>query len=517
MKRMLSLFALASAAPLAIAQAQPTGGLVSIKSDAPSTPPAAELQPTVIILRPAPEPIPALKYRLEPERRSLIPGNAAIFYHRGIQQVIEKRLRLANQEHAEKTEPEYPGRKPTADEQIASWIAGPIAEIPREEAAELLRIFAPALQEVGQATLRSSCDWEFDQRTEGVYLLIPEIQEVRALARLVSLQARLAILDGKTDEAMHWIVAGMTMGRHTARGPLLIQALVGLAIDSLMLECLGELIQVPGTPSLYWALADRPRPFVDLRQALAYEHDILERELPELEELDRDPWGPHQTLRFIDAIRRKLLPLASGEPSPNTKANAPEDLSALATRLGIAAMAAKIYPEAKKALIARGRPEAQVEAMPVIQIAGLYSLQEYRRLNDDSYKWMNLPYWQSHGRIDQQFANNAEDIVANPLLATFRALTPAIRSARLAALRVERKLDALQCIEAIRLHANANDGKLPVSVEVIAEVPTPIDPATGKAFLYESHGRSATLAAPIPAGAPNQPAYAIRYELRLAD
>ena len=52
-------------------------------------------------------------------------------------------------------------------------------------------------------------------------------------------------------------------------------------------------------------------------------------------------------------------------------------------------MAAKLYPEARRALIARGRPEAQVEAMPVIQVAALYSMEEYQRIRDGSYKWMN--------------------------------------------------------------------------------------------------------------------------------
>ena len=54
---------------------------------------------------------------------------------------------------------------------------------------------------------------------------------MRSLARLVALRARLAILDGKTDEAMHWIEIGLVMGRHVSQGPILIQALVGVAID----------------------------------------------------------------------------------------------------------------------------------------------------------------------------------------------------------------------------------------------------------------------------------------------
>ena len=49
-----------------------------------SAQPPPDPQPTVMTLRPAAEPVPALKYRLVPEHIKLVPGNAAIFYHRGV-------------------------------------------------------------------------------------------------------------------------------------------------------------------------------------------------------------------------------------------------------------------------------------------------------------------------------------------------------------------------------------------------------------------------------------------------
>ena len=51
---------------------------------AASAQPPPDPQPTVITLRPAAEPVPALKYRLVLEQIKLVPGNAAIFYHRGV-------------------------------------------------------------------------------------------------------------------------------------------------------------------------------------------------------------------------------------------------------------------------------------------------------------------------------------------------------------------------------------------------------------------------------------------------
>ena len=101
-------------------------------------------------------------------------------------------------------------------------------------------------------------------------------------------------------------------------------------------------------------------------------------------------------------------------------------------------------------------------------------------------------------------------------------LTPPINQVRLAAIRLERQLDAIQCIEAIRLYASAHEGKLPDSLESITDAPVPLDPATGKPFLYQASGDSATLSAPVPPGF-NDPydlrswqSYAMSYELRLA-
>ena len=45
--------------------------------------------PLVITIRPAASPVPALKYSLLPKPEEQIPGNAAIFYHRAIERVID--------------------------------------------------------------------------------------------------------------------------------------------------------------------------------------------------------------------------------------------------------------------------------------------------------------------------------------------------------------------------------------------------------------------------------------------
>jgi hypothetical protein len=479
---------------------------------AASAQPPPDPEPTVITLRPAVEPVPALKYRLVLEQIKLVPGNAAIFYHRGVTTMQETYSTLKAKEKA------HPGAFPEAFEMLgaATWLNCPIGEIPRDKARKYLEPFQNALKEVELGVMRSTCDWEFDPRTDGMTLQLPEIQGVRGLGRLMQLKIRVAILDGKTDEAMHWIQTGFVMGRHVSQGPLAIQALVGVAIGRTMAARLEDLIQAPGSPSLYWALADRPRPFIDMRRAMEGERYVLEKELPELNELDRGVWGLDQARRFADSLR-KLVALASDEPVPGTDGAAPMDLPDLSRRMGIATMAAKIYPDAKRALIARGRPEAQVEAMPVVQVAALYTVQEYQRLRDDSYKWMNVPYWQSYNGMDQANHFTAEEKLANPLLSMmYELLRPILNMRRSSPLRLERELDAIQCIEAIRLYVAAHEGKLPPSLEAITDVPVPIDPAMGKPFVYQVNGDSANLSAPRPPGYNLPSPFAIRYELKLA-
>ncbi len=60
-------------------------------------------------------------------------------------------------------------------------------------------------------------------------MLLPEIQKMRELARMLKLRCRLHIAEGKLDEALHDVQIGFTMGRHVGEGPTLIQSLVGMA------------------------------------------------------------------------------------------------------------------------------------------------------------------------------------------------------------------------------------------------------------------------------------------------
>ena len=364
------------------------------------------VKPTPIVLRPAAAPVPALKYQLLPDHRTPAPGNAAIFYHRAIEMSLEQQSR------------EQRARSRTEANSIPDWVQGPLSAIPREPAKRLLEASRNALHEVELGARRPTCDWGFEQREQPVELLIGEIQQMRALIRLVSLRARLAVLDGHLDDAVHWIQTGFAMARHTSLGPVLIQSLIGVSMSQVMCIPLEDLIQAPGAPSLYWALAHRNRPLIDFSASLEGERFLLEREIPSLRELDGPAWSVEKAREFSTELQRKLsrhADVADGSESSG--------LRSWTHRLGMAAVILQVYPEAKRGLIAQGRTVEQVEAMPAVQVASLYTFQQYEQFRDDVLKWTCLPYYQAYKGMDDALAGDRVRTSGNMLLKLFTVLT----------------------------------------------------------------------------------------------
>jgi len=460
--------------------------------------------PTVLTIRPTKEPAPALKYRLVPERRELVSGNAAIFYHRACLMIATR------------------AKDPKGDEKTFGWLSGPAKEIPREEARSYVERFRQSLHEAELGAFREDCNWEFDRREEGYAMLLPEIQEIRQVGRMIALKARLEILDGHPDLAFHWIEVGFAMSRHVGETPFLISSLVGDAIAGTLKQPLEDLVQTSGAPNLYWALATRPRPLIDMQRSIEGERYLLERELPELREVDGPAWSNEKARLFGDELFGKLKVFTGdlswiGSATGKGGAGATR-LQDLPSRLALAAMVARVYPEAKRALITRGRTAAEVDAMPTLQVVLIHAHREYQILRDDIFKRSAFPYWQTKGLMDHYWLQRqtVATKVTNPILTMFTSLMPAIQSALQANARIERQFDALQCVEAIRMYAAQHDGALPESLDAMTETPLPVDSFTGKPFEYKKvDDTTAKLSATIPPGVPQHPSYRINYELKL--
>lgn len=445
--------------------------------------PAAAQDLVRLSVEPASAPAPALKYQLLPEVRDLKPGNAALLYQRAHSPEWYDVFRR---------HPDYL--------KANEWAELPLGKLPVERANALLP--RQMLNEVDIAARRAGCDWELTERVrrDGVAMPVPELQSFREIAMLLSLRARLEMRAGNLPAAIESLQTGLAMARHIAEGPSLIQGLVGAAIANVMLGQLEVLVQQDGAPNLYWALTDLPRPFIDMRRPLQAEKLMFESMFPEVRAAWTDPQrGPLSAEKLNRELARIGNVLAIGDFS---------------NRVYVAVAAARIYPEAKKYLVDHGFPAQQADALPVIQVALMHSLAMYDVVYDDFYRWTNLPYWEAQPgllRAEKDLARTKQKAAHIGGIPLAHWLMPAVRKVMEARVRVDRRIAALRCIEALRLHAAASKGTLPAKLADIKIAPVPIDPATGKSFEYRLEDYRALLIGPEFAGERT----GVRYELTL--
>lgn len=424
-----------------------------------------------LTVQPADEPRPALKYQLLPSILDRTEGDAAALYYLA--------MTFTTREHTNKMR-----------DRIRVWIKTPpkklLEELPVDEARRVLSGYSAALRHIELAARRETCDWGLPIRTDGYNITLPSLGRYKELARVLAVKARLEIAEGRYEQAVRTLSTGYGMARHLAEGPTLVHDLVGVAITSLMSEQVQELIQSEGSPNMYWALASLPRPVVSLREAMDYESSSLYMAYPQLRGLADKQLSPEQWRAMTDEFA-KIRDMIHGEPSGTS------------AKLFMTAWAIKLYPEAKQSLISKGRMREQVEAMPVQQVIAIHCLESYDYWKDELFKWYCLPYWQ--GREGMQKAGAAfrkwnKTNRGNP----FTALLPTLSRAYFIRVKTDRRIAALRCIEAVRMFAAKNEGRLPKRLDELTDAPVPIDPVTGKGFDYKVEGNTFTLDAPAPPG-----------------
>jgi hypothetical protein len=446
-------------------------------------------QPIRLTIRPAPEPVPALKYRLVPALEESEPGNRALLYYRSLSPELWSSIRQTE-----------------VMEKVNKALHTPLKELKGPIGAEVGWVVnLGVLRLADRAADREYVDWGITTqiRKDGIGMLLPDVQTFREIGTLLALRARLEMADGHHDRALNSLRTGMMLGRDVSEAPTIIQGLVGAAIVSIMLEQLEDLIQTPGAPNLYWALSDLRRPFLDIRNGLEGEKIMVLATLPALKDaVEGRVLTPEQQRALVKFVHG----LASSGPG--------EERSLLSADVTSLLRVTKLYPLAKRALISQGRKPAEVEALPIAQVVLLHSWQQYLRLRDDLFKWYGLPYWQARPgleRAEKEIKRAREEMTEGLPLAS--SLLPALGKIAIAQARTERRIAALRCIEAIRLYAATHDGKLPPSLDDITDVPIPTDPMTGKPFEYKADGNRATLHGTLPPAVPDP--YILKYELTL--
>lgn len=465
-----------------------------------------------LTLHPRAEPTPALKYRLLPSEADMLDGNAAVHYLKAMgfleQQPSRARLHEIYSEataRARREEKGYDEVPPYA------WQSMRPEELPLLEVQEFLRLTRFQRWPLQEARQRRHADFDrqLHQLDEVWSYLLPEIQEMRELARMQRLRCRVAIAEGDSDEALAILGQQYAMARHLGQDDFVISALVGIAIEGVAWEDALHLIRQPDAPNLYWAFATLPRPLVDIRHALDYEPQWLSIGAKVLREVDETPRPAGYWQAFID----RLIPQLGSLKVELSEAGVSLPDDPVAARAAFASLIAAAYPGAKQYLIETGELDAhQIEAYPTAQVFFLAMLRYHDERHQEALKWTHLPYWQAKDRLrtlDEEQREQAERFGWATLpaeWAVFRGSTHAVE----ATARLDQQIALIQTIEAIRMGGAANGGRLPESLAGLP-VPAPIDPATGKPFNYRHHGSYAILSSDTT------PHVRYRFVLRFSD
>ena len=169
----------------------------------------------MILIRPAASPVPALKYTLLPDRRDLIPGNAAIFYHRAIEHLIEVRVAPAARggkgQDVAQTARRGGGNGSTVGS-LSRW-----QRFPARPSASIWKVTRTVCTKSSWGPGASSATGSSSGATRDSTCSSWICRRCRALGRLLVLKTRLEIAEGRIDSAIHWLQTGLALGRHVGQ------------------------------------------------------------------------------------------------------------------------------------------------------------------------------------------------------------------------------------------------------------------------------------------------------------
>jgi hypothetical protein len=164
---------------------------------------------------------------------------------------------------------------------------------------------------------------------------------------------------------------------------------------------------------------------------------------------------------------------------------------------------------ARKRLVESGIPATVVKNFPAFQVVLLNEKRKYDILRDNVLKLTQLPYWQVESAIIENEAKAEDDAES-----LFAAMAPKARLPFQYHVRRQQRIRLLRCIEALRLYAADHNGKLPALLDDVP-VPLPVDPVTGKSFIYKLVDGTASLHGTPPRGKEKDAAFNRRYEVTI--
>jgi hypothetical protein len=425
-------------------------------------------------------PQPALRYLLLPELREMQPGNP-----------IQNYLRCyMEQQHFFFDRDSFTRRE--------RLLVAPLKDLRLQE---LLNYGGSALRQADWAARLDKPDWQIllKLKIDGIGLLLPDLQQMRALASALKVRFRAEVALGRFDDALRSAKTMFALSRHCGEHPTLIGELVGIAIAAVTIGPLEEMLEQPGCPNLYWALTNLPNPMVDTALGMEGERALI---LGEFRDLDENNPMTEEQINKVVVYFDKLLALANGAAKGKR-------LNFIREWLDARHKDADKVNAARRRLIDYGLPSERVNRFPADQVLLLEQKLEFEVRRDEVMKYMKLPAWQ-YGPLTEQIKPDTKKSVWEKGL--FDEFVPALVKVRWAQTRLEQRIALLRHVEALRLYAAEHDGKLPQTLAEIA-VPLPDDPVTGKPFQYKLEGTTAHVRGTPPKGQEKNAGFNVHYEI----
>jgi hypothetical protein len=433
-----------------------------------------DLEVIKLTVTPAGAPQPHLRYRFSPAARQLSEGNAAAMYYRAI--VV---LQQDDRDNKEMTK-------------VYNWLDLPIGELPREEGRRTMAKFHSVLEEARLAGRRKRVEWDLPLAEQGVATLLPEMQEMRELTRLLAIEVRLAILEGDYVKASRALENMYTLGEHLGEAGTLVSMLVGLAAQGIANEEVTNWIAQPGSPNAYWALTSIPTSMKNLASSIESEDMWIRGSIPYADLLDTAILTPQQLERMARAIG-SLLDTQWTNLGFQVEFNSGETRDVrVPSRVAMLPLVLRAYPVCKRQLLESDVDRELIEAMDPMQVVMLRWVQVYRELLDEMVVWSRHTPVETRAAL-KQVDDRLREVGSRPEGVLAGLMLPAVSAASRAVLRRDQRIAMLRVVEAVRMYAEEHEGRLPAKLAEITSVTVPLDPTTGGPFVYRLAGETAVL------------------------
>ncbi len=425
---------------------------------------------------------PVLKYRLLPDVRELQTGNQIQAFYKCF---FEQNHLFHNKESTDKQQ---------------KWMEAPLRDLAGEK--ELVGYGGSAVKQAFYAARLDTVDWQLtnQMKSDGVMLLLPDVQQMRMLTAVLKVRVRGEIARGEFDNAIQTLQTMFALARTFNEEPTLIGSLVGIALTSVAIGELEEFVQQPGAPNLFWPLVDLPPPFIDLRKGSHVERLVLSKEADFLRKAIPVPDTELSALiKHLDTLHGPLNGLAKGKDGPVKV----DDGSMLPSEWYAKQATDKAeVTAARDRLTGFGYKLADLTKLTPRQIVMMDDYVRYQAELDDYMKWTNVPFWQIPPELVKE----------KPRPDPFAQLLPAYLKVIHAKVRLQQHVAMLIVAEGLRAHAADNGGKFPANLDAV-KLPLPVDPVTGKPFGYELKDGKAILRGTPPAGREKDASYNRVYEI----